>query len=103
MWGGSLTRYQPPPLPPQDGRGLREDLYRWGGPILATAIQAGARAGAQGQSWGGVARAAGQEIKRGLKRKALPIAAIAAKRSAASTAKKGYRNTVGRIRDVLGV
>ena len=103
MWGGSLTRYQPPPLPRQDGRGFREDLFRWGGPILATAIQAGARAGAQGQSWEKVARAAGQEIKRGLKRKALPIAAIAAKRSAASTAKKGVRNTIGRIRDVLGV
>ena len=99
MWGGSLTRYRPPPLPPQDGRGLREDLFRWGGPILATAIRAAARAGAQGQSWEKVARAAGQEIKRGLKRKALPIAAIAAKRSA----KKGVRNTVGRIRDVLGV
>ena len=70
---------------------------------MATAVQAGARAGAQGQSWRGVARAAGQEIKRGLKRKALPIAATVAKRSAASTAKKGVRNTVGRIRDVLGV
>ena len=99
MWGGSLTRYRPPPLPPQDGRGLREDLFRWGGPILATAIQAGARAGAQGQSWEKVARAAGQEIKRGLKRKALPIAATVTKRSA----KKGVRNTVERIRDVLGV
>ena len=99
MWGGSLTRYQPPPLPRQDGRGLREDLFRWGGPILATAIRAGARAGAQGQSWEKVARAAGQEIKRGLKRKALPIAATVAKRSA----KQGVRNTVGRIRDVLGV
>ena len=74
-----------------------------GGPILATAIQAGARTGAQGQSWQKVARAAGQEIKRGLKRKALPIAATVAKRSAAWKVKKGYRNTVGRIRDVLGV
>ena len=99
MWGGSLTRYQPPPLPRQDGRGLREDLYRWGGPILATAIRAGARAGAQGQSWEKVARAAGQEIQRGLKRKAPSIATTVAKRSA----KKGVRNTIGRIRDVLGV
>ena len=37
----------------------------------------------------------GQELKRGVKRKALPIAA--------TVAKKGYRNTVGRIREVLGV
>ena len=96
-------RYHRPPLPPQDGRGLREDLYRLGGPILASAVQAGVRAGAQGQSWCGVAQAAGQEIKRGLKRKALPIAGLVAKRSATSTAKKGYRNTVGRILDVLGV
>ena len=103
MWGGSLTRYRPPPLPPQDGRGLREDLYRLGGPILAQAVQAGARAGAQGQSWRGVARAAGQEIKRGVKRKALPIAATVAKNSAKSSVKKGYRNTLGRLRDVLGV
>ena len=103
MWGGSLTRYQPPPLPPQAGRGLREDLFRWGGPILATAVRAGARAGAQGQSWEKVARAAGQEIKRGLKRKALPIVATAAKRVAFSRAKKRVRNTVGRLRDVLGV
>ena len=104
MWGGSLTRYRPPPLPPQDGRGLREDLYRLGGPILASAVQVGARAGAQGQSWRGVERAAGQEIKRRLKRKALlPIAGTIAKRSAASTAKKEYRNAFGRIRDVLGV
>ena len=33
----------------------------------------------------------------------LTIAATVAKRSATSVAKKGYRNTVGRIRDVLGV
>ena len=45
----------------------------------------------------------GEEIKRGVKRKALPIAGTVAKRSATSVAKKGYRNTVGRIRDVLGV
>ena len=51
MWGGRLTRYRPPPLPPHDGRGLREDLYRLGGPILASAVQVGARAGAQGQSY----------------------------------------------------
>ena len=103
MWGGSLTRYYPPRLPGQDGRGLRADLYRLGGPILASAVQAGARAGARGQSWRGVAQAAGQAIKRGVKRKALPIAALVAKRKATSTAKKGYRNTVGRIRDVPGV
>ena len=103
MWGGSLTRYRPPPLPLQAGRGLREDLFRLGGPILASAVEVGARAGAQGQSWRGVAQAAGQEIKRGLKRKGLPIVATAAKRAAVSTAKKRYRNTVGRLRDVLGV
>ena len=95
MWGGSLTRYRPPPLPLQDGRGLREDLYRLGEPILAQAVQAGARAGGQGQSWRGVTRAAGQEIKKGVKRKALPIAATVAKKSAKSSVKKGYRNTVG--------
>ena len=103
MWGGSLTRYRPPPLPPQDGRGLREDLYRLGGPILARAVEAGARAGARGQSWRGVARAAGEELKRGVKRKAVPITGTVAKRSMTSAAKKGYRNTVGCIRDVLGV
>jgi len=102
MWGGSLTRYHPPRLPPKGGPGLREELYRLGGPILARTVQADARAGARGQSWCGVARAAGQEIKRGVKRKALPIASMVAKRSAKSTMKKGYRNTVGRIRDVLG-
>ena len=103
MWGGSLRRYRPPPLPPQDGRELREDLYRSGGPILASAVQAGARAGARGQSWRGVARTVGQEIKRGVKRKAFPIAGTVAKTSATSAAKKGYRNTVGRIHDVLGL
>ena len=74
-----------------------------GGPILARAVEAGARAGARGQSWRGVTRAAGEEIKRGMKRKAVPIAGTVAKRSMTSVAKKGYRNTVGRIRDVLGV
>ena len=73
-----------------------------GGPILASAVQAGAQS-SRGQSWRGVAQAVGEEIKRGVKRKALPIAGTVAKRSATSAAKKGYRNTVGRIRDVLGV
>ena len=48
-----------------------------------------------------VPRAVGQEIKREVKRKALSIAGTVAKRSATWAAKKGYRNTVGRIRDVL--
>ena len=100
MWGGSLTRYRPPPLPPQDGRGLREDLYRLGGTILAQAIQAGAQAGAQGQSWRAVEQTVAQEVKRRVKRKAIPIAAAVAKKSGKLLVKKVYRNTVGRVRDV---
>jgi len=55
-------------------------MFRLGGPILASAVQAGALAGARGETWRGVAQATGQEIKRGVKRKALPIAALVAKR-----------------------
>ena len=45
-------RYRPPPLPPQDGRGLKTDLlFDVGGPILSSFAKAGAQA-------------MGQEIKR---------------------------------------
>ena len=75
----------------------------FGGPILAQAVEANARAGAQGQSWRGVTQAERQEIRRGVKRKALPIAAAVVKKSAKASVKKGYGNTVGRLRDALGV
>ena len=95
MWGGSLTRYRPPPLPPQDGRGLKTYLlFGVGGPILSSFAKAGAKA-------------MGQEIKRNLKRKALPILATVAKRKATSVAKRVgtslTKRGVGRLRDVLGV
>ena len=95
MWGGSLTRYQPPPLPRQDGRGLKTDLlYHVGGPILANFAKAGAQA-------------MGHEIKRNLKRKALPILATVAKRKATSVGKRVgsslTKKGVGRLRDVLSV
>ena len=54
MWRGSLTRYRPPLLPPQDGRGLKTDLLvEVGGPILSNFAKAGAQA-------------MGQEIKKKL-------------------------------------
>ena len=95
MWGGSRTRYRPPPLPPQDGRGLKTDLlFEMGGPILSNFAKAGAQA-------------MGQEIKRNLKRKALPILATVAKRKATSVGKRVgsllTKKGVGRLRDVLGV
>ena len=95
MWGGSLTRYSPPPLPPQDGRGLKTDLlFGVGGPILSSFAKAGAQA-------------MGQEIKRNLKRKALPILATVAKRKATSVGKRVgtslYKKGAKRLRDVLGV
>ena len=91
MWGGSLTRYRPPPLPPQDGRGLKTDLlFDVGGPILSN-----------------FAKAMGQGIKENLKRKALPILATVAKRKATSVGKRVgtslYKKGAKRLRDVLGV
>ena len=56
--------------------------------------------GSRGAGWHGPPV---KRLKKGVKRKAHPIAATVSKRSAQSAAKKGYRNTVGRIRDVLGV
>ena len=95
MWGGSLTRYRPPPLPPQDGRGLKTDLlFEMGGPILSNFAKAGAQA-------------MGQEIKRNLRRKALPILATVAKKKATSVGKRVgsslTKKGVGRLRDVLSV
>ena len=95
MWGGSLTRYRPPPLPLQAGRGLKTELlYHLGGPVLSTFAKAGAQV-------------MGQEIKRNLKRKALLILATVAKRKAASVGKRVgtslSKKGLGRLRDVLGV
>ena len=95
MWGGSLTRYRPPPLPPQDGRGLKRDLlFDVGGPILSNFAKAGAKA-------------MGQGIKENLKRKALPILATVAKRKATSVGKRVgtslTKKGAKRLRDVLGV
>jgi len=57
------------------------------------AAKVGIHAGVQGQSWCSIARATGQEIKRGLKYKVIPIAV--AKKAAKSTATKGYKKTIG--------
>ena len=95
MWGGSLTRYRPPPLPPQEGRGLaKEVLLTVGGPVLSTFAKASARA-------------MGKEIKRGVKRKGIPIATAVGKKAATSLANKAVKAVskrgAKRIRDVLGV
>ena len=75
--------------------GLKTDLlFDVGGPIRSSFAKAGAQA-------------MGQEIKRNLKRKALPILATVAKRKATSVGKRVVssltKKGVRRLRDVLGV
>ena len=69
MRGGSLTRYYPPYLQVQQGSGLTEDMIQIAAPVVMESVRAGQTVVGQGASWQEAGKAAGQTLKRGLKRK----------------------------------
>ena len=74
MRGGSLTRYHTPVGTTQEGKGLAEELIKIAGPLIVQQAQAGLQDIQQGQSLADTWSNRGEQLTRGLKRKAPALA-----------------------------
>ena len=91
MTGGSLKRYHTP----QTGRGFKEDLVTAVGPIVSDSAKTALDSVKKGTPLRQVGKDMAQSIKRGLKRKAVPLAFGLTKKAA----KRGIKR---KIKDVFG-
>ena len=98
MRGGSLTRYHTPVVTSQDGKGLAEDLIKIAGPLIVQQAQAGLRDIQRGKSAAETWADRSVQLGRGLKRKAPAMVWAGGKHKA----KKTYKRTTQRIRDIFG-
>ena len=103
MRGGSLTRYHTPVVTSQEGKGLTEDLIKLAGPLIVQQAQAGLKDIQQGLSLADTLSNRGQQLKRGLKRKAPTLAWTVGKNQAKRTAKNTYKRATQRVRDIFGL
>ena len=103
MRGGSLTRYHTPVVTTQEGKGLAEDLIKLAGPLIVQQAQAGLQDIQQGMSLADTLSNRGEQIKRGLKRKAPAMAWTVGKNKVKRTAKNTYKRTTQRVRDIFGL
>ena len=103
MRGGSLTRYHTPVVTTQEGKGLAEDLIKLAGPLIVQQAQAGLQDIQQGLSLADTLSNRGEQIKRGLKRKAPALAWAVGKNKAKRTAQNTYKRTTQRVRDIFGL
>ena len=103
MRGGSLTRYHTPVVTTQEGKGLAEDLIKLAGPLIVQQAQAGLQDIQQGLSLADTLSNRGEQIKRGLKRKAPALAWTVGKNQAKRTAQNSYKRTTQRVRDIFGL
>ena len=103
MRGGSLTRYHTPVVTTQEGKGLAEDLIKLAGPLIVQQAQAGLQDIQQGLSLADTLSNRGEQIKRGLKRKAPALAWSVGKKQAKRTAQNTYKRTTQRVRDIFGL
>ena len=103
MRGGSLTRYHTPVVTTQEGKGLAEDLIKLAGPVIVQQAQAGLQDIQQGLCLADAWSNRGEQIKRGLKRKAPALAWTVGKNKAKRTAKNTYKRATQRVRDIFGL
>ena len=103
MRGGSLTRYHTPVVTTQEGKGLAEDLIKLAGPLIVQQAQAGLQDIEQGLSLADTLSNRGEQIKRGLKRKAPALAWTVGKNKANRTAKNTYKRASQRVKDIFGL
>ena len=102
MRGGSLTRYHTPVLTTQKGDGLTEELIKLAGPLIVQQAQAGLQDIQQGKSVADVWARRGEQLSRGLKRKAPAMAWTVGKHKAKRTAQNTYKRATQRIWDIFG-
>ena len=88
MRGGSLTRYHTPVVTTQEGKGLAEELIKIAGPLIMQQAQAGLRDIQRGQSLADTWSNRGEQLTRGLKRKAPALAWTVGKKPSQTHRKK---------------
>ena len=103
MPGGSLTRYHTPVVTTQERKGLPEDLIKIAGPLIVQQAQAGLQDIQRGQSLADTWSNRGEQLTRGLKRKAPALAWTDGKHQAKRTAKNTYKRATQRVRDIFGL
>ena len=86
MRGGSLTRYHTPVVTTQEGKGLAEELIKLAGPMMVQQAQAGLQDIQRGRSLADTWSHRGEQLTRGLKRKAPALAWTVGKHKAKCTA-----------------
>ena len=102
MRGGSLTRYHTPVVTTQEGKGLAEELIKIAAPLIVQQAQAGLQDIQRGRSLADTWSNQGEQLTRGLKRKAPALAWMVGKNQAKRTAKNTYKATQ-RVRDIFGL
>ena len=103
MRGGSLTRYHTPVVTTQEGKGLAEELIKLAGPLIVQQAQAGLQDIQRAQSLADTYAHRGEQLTRGLKRKAPALAWTVGKHKAKRTAQKTYKRATQRVRDIFGL
>ena len=103
MRGGSLTLYHTPVVTTQEGKGLTEELIKLVGPLIAQQAQAGLQDIQRGQSLADTWSNRGEQLTRGLKRKASTLAWTIGKRNAKRTAQNTYKRATQGVLDIFGL
>ena len=103
MRGGSLTRYHTPVLTKQEGKGLAADLIKLAGPLIVQQAQAGLQDIQRGKSVADTWANRGEQLSRGLKRKAPAMAWTIGKHKAKRTGQNTYKRATQRVRDIFGL
>ena len=103
MRGGSLTRYHTPVVTTQEGKGLTEKFIKLAGPLIVQQAQAGLHDIQRGRSLADTWAHRGEQLTRGLKRKAPTLACTVDKHKAKRTAKNTYKRATQRVRDIFGL
>ena len=103
MQGGSLTRDHTPLVTTQEGKGLAKELIKLAGPLIVQQAQAGPQDIQRGQSLADTWSNRGEQLTRGLKRKAPALAWTIGKNKAKRTTQNTYKRATQRVRDVFGL
>ena len=103
MRGESLTRYHTPVVTTQEVKGLAEDLIKIAGPLIVQQAQARLQDIQRGRSLANTWSSRGEQLTRGLKRKAPALAWTVGKNKAKRGAKNTYKRATQRVRDIFGL
>ena len=103
MRRGSLTCYHTPVVTTQEGKGLAEELIKLAGPLIVQQAQAGLQDIQRGKSLADTWAHRGEQLTRGLKRKAPALAWTVGKHKAKRTTQNTYKRATQRVQDIFGL